>query len=142
MTKITKRDLLHGGTSAILVGAVDSWTTRLLAAAMSENLAFESIVFTHDESPAEIGERYLAGLNQKVTAADLSREIFDNLPSSGRQLRFSNRSGEADKALRIQLAKLIRDDFADRRLASVDGWLLSSTEAKLCALTYLTMRAS
>lgn len=34
----------------------------------------------------------------------------------------------------------IRDDFAEHATASLDGWLLSRTELRLCALEYLDSR--
>jgi len=39
--------------------------------------------------------------------------------------------------IRAQLTRQIRDDFSGGRLVEVDGWLLSVTEARLCALAWL-----
>jgi hypothetical protein len=39
---------------------------------------------------------------------------------------------------RPAIAARVRDDFANGRIVTVDGWMLSITEARLCALAYLT----
>jgi hypothetical protein len=36
---------------------------------------------------------------------------------------------------RPQIAARVRDDFAAGRVVMLDGWMLSVTEARLCALT-------
>jgi hypothetical protein len=38
---------------------------------------------------------------------------------------------------RRELQFVIRDDFAHERIVTVDGWMLSVTEARLCALAHL-----
>jgi len=35
---------------------------------------------------------------------------------------------------RAQLAARVREDFAAGRIVMLDGWMLSATEARLCAL--------
>ena len=39
--------------------------------------------------------------------------------------------------LRSAIAARVRDDFANARVETVDGWMLATTEARLCALAYL-----
>jgi hypothetical protein len=39
--------------------------------------------------------------------------------------------------LRSAIAARVRDDFANARVVTVDGWMLAATEARLCALAYL-----
>ena len=36
------------------------------------------------------------------------------------------------------MARLVHDDFDDGRTVVVDGWILSATEARQCALYSLT----
>jgi hypothetical protein len=38
---------------------------------------------------------------------------------------------------RPEIAARVRDDFATGRVAMVNGWMLSQTEARLCAMVYL-----
>lgn len=43
--------------------------------------------------------------------------------------------------LRVQTKKRIREDFARGRTVTVDGWVLSRTEAALCILAATTLRS-
>jgi hypothetical protein len=42
-----------------------------------------------------------------------------------------------DKELKAAVEARIRQDFADDRVVKLEGWILSGTEARLCALTTL-----
>jgi len=44
-------------------------------------------------------------------------------------------------ALRRFVRDRIREDFAEGRTTDVNGWILSSTEARLCAMTAIAARA-
>lgn len=39
-----------------------------------------------------------------------------------------------DASLRRRVHEMVAEDFADGRVAMVDGWCLAETEARLCAL--------
>jgi hypothetical protein len=41
----------------------------------------------------------------------------------------------AARLARTEIAARVRDDFAAGRVVMLDGWMLSVTEARLCALT-------
>lgn len=45
-------------------------------------------------------------------------------------------------ALRRFVRDRIRQDFAEGRTTDVNGWILSSTEARLCAMTAIAARAN
>ena len=45
--------------------------------------------------------------------------------------------GDDLAALRRELSAAIRRDFSAERTTSLDGWILSQTEARLCALVTL-----
>lgn len=45
-------------------------------------------------------------------------------------------------ALRRFVRDRIRQDFAEGRTTDVNGWILSSTEARLCAITAIAARAN
>jgi hypothetical protein len=70
-----------------------------------------------------LGRAYLAGLQRPPSAAALARAIWQELDGAG--------------PLRARVADLVRRDFAAGRVASANGWLLSQTEARLCALAVL-----
>jgi hypothetical protein len=85
-------------------------------------------------SARRIGAAYLAELNSPPTMATLVRGLAPGLRSSC----------EIDRAeVRRALRERIQADFARGRLVQVDGWFLSETEARLCALaTYCSGDAS
>ena len=96
-------------------------------------------------SSAEAAARVLAGpLAESPEAADLGRRILAR-GSSGLTLELLTAAltegwpeapgEEAGAASRLQRQHL--DDFARGRTAEVDGWVLSLTEARLCALVAL-----
>jgi hypothetical protein len=83
-------------------------------------------------SAAEVGRAYLAGVPQEANRACLVDALTDGLGAQGCHL---GRVGKAD--LRAALARQIRQDFADRQVVRVDGWVLSVTEARLAGLAAL-----
>ena len=48
---------------------------------------------------------------------------------------------KAKQALRHCIANRVRDDFAEGAVVSIEGWLLSQTEARLYALIVLSVRS-
>ncbi|MFL5562651.1 MAG: hypothetical protein ACJ79K_14360 [Gemmatimonadaceae bacterium] len=71
-----------------------------------------------------IGARYRAMNHAEGDAASLRRAISASRPFASRFL------GAASPPL----AELVRADFAEGRTIVVDGWVLSATEARQCAL--------
>ncbi len=58
-------------------------------------------------------------------------------------LKIDARDLPKDKAaLRRYVRDRIRQDFAEGRTTDVNGWILSSTEARLCAITAIAARAN
>jgi len=80
----------------------------------------------HTDSAARLGRRYLEGTPQEADAGRLLT-LIDATPADG----------EADAALRERLDARTRQDFIAGATVAVDGWLLSVTEARLCALVSL-----
>ncbi|GAC1343092.1 MAG: hypothetical protein NVSMB18_18270 [Acetobacteraceae bacterium] len=74
-----------------------------------------------------LGEAYLALLNQRPSPAALTDAVWGDLAGSG--------------PLRTRVADQIRRDYASGRITCLDGWLLSVTEARLCALAALATGA-
>ena len=71
-----------------------------------------------------IGTRYRSMNAAPRSADDLREAILASRPFS---TRFLGAPGPP-------LAQLVRDDFANGRTVVVDGWILSATEARQCAL--------
>ena len=76
------------------------------------------------QAVGEIGRRYRELVPAEHGASSLRAAILD----SGREAGFLR------GRRRPPLATLVADDFADGRVVLVNGWLLSATEARQCAL--------
>jgi hypothetical protein len=91
---------------------------------------FLTSIMQHRRSAAVIGRSYLrtfpadASLNRLLAglAADGLAKVWLGSPMR----------------LRAAVAHRIRSDFLHRRTVKIDGWVLSLTEARLCALCTLT----
>jgi hypothetical protein len=83
-------------------------------------------IFPDLASARAVGKAYLAAVKPaEQMPAELWRAILAAHPL-GRP-----------PATRQQVASWVRRDFADAAMVSLDGWLLSRTEARLCALAAL-----
>ena len=76
------------------------------------------------ERVREIGAHYRASVPRENTAAALRAAISDSESARSPLAWIRRRSME----------QMIRDDFAAGRTVVVDGWVLSATEARHCAL--------
>ena len=76
------------------------------------------------ERVREIGARYRAAVPNENSAAALRAAISDS-----RGQRFP-----LPWIWRVSIERQVRDDFAAGRTVLVDGWVLSATEARQCAL--------
>lgn len=59
---------------------------------------------------------------------------------AGNVTQYLRLAGADERMLRHLLAQLQRRDFAEAHTVSVNGWLLSRTEARLCAIAALERR--
>jgi hypothetical protein len=85
-------------------------------------------IYRSRDSAAAVGRRYLALHPEEASAAELEARVLQD-PSIRVALDSSS-----DSRLRRVLAEKVRLDFLRRDVVLVDGWLLSITEARLCAL--------
>ena len=93
-------------------------------AAISDLASRVSGIFGDLDAPATIGARYL----------ELYRDQDSNwIPALLRSDLLALRA----ERLRSEIARRIRRDFSRKDIALVDGWVLSRTEARLCALMSL-----
>jgi len=91
----------------------------------------------HPDSAARLGRLYL---DEKPREADTA--LLVTLIGAARGPALPPDSPTTDEALRADLEERIRNDFVYGNTAAVDGWLLSLTEARLCALVSLLTDAS
>ena len=77
---------------------------------------------------AEVGRRYLESNGSEANCELLADLVAANLDRD---------AGEAPE----QMAMAASEDFRCGRVVTVDGWLLSRTEARICAIAYLAGQA-
>ena len=85
-------------------------------------------------SAAIIGAEYLKAEPQEADPDLLVREIFSDVMPS-----LHINSVTADDILNA-IRNKHRDDFRSGRICKLQGWMLSETELKLCASTYIIQR--
>lgn len=90
-------------------------------------------VLRHDEAAAGLGQAYISA-DPAMQALSTEQWAMMLLQRIGVDL---NKPPAIDvETLRRKLGQQVRQDFADETAVFVDGWLLSLTEARLCALVY------
>ncbi len=125
--RLARRGVLWGLGAGMVAGlpfAALRWRGST-AAARTETMLLA--LFTSSRRPNAIGLAYARRLPrdeispQRLTSAIVARHGDDGL------------SFASMASLRASVGARIRRDFADGEVVSVDGWLLSVTEARLCA---------
>ena len=119
----TRREFLVGLFAAVVVGNV----TKLIAPTTTEETA-EALLSTLPTraSARAIGRVFLEERSEEGSRGRLIRKILGD-----------DRGGSAladPGALRVYLRDRIRRDFARSETIELDGWVLSLTEVRLCAL--------
>ena len=97
-----------------------------------------------DVAPASPAARLAGLLADQDSAAAVGRAYLDSVPGeadarvlvSRLSASLGGRAVGGDDLRRL-LAQRIDRDFAEERVATVQGWVLSVTEARLCALCAL-----
>ena len=117
--KLDRRVLLAGAAAAALAGAFFHF--RSAPELLPEELA--GLFRRYRTQARRLGERYI----ECAPSASASQEIVSELQRHGQ-------SANANLPIRALVADRIMRDFRKGRTVIVDGWLLSETEAKLCAL--------
>jgi hypothetical protein len=122
---VTRRGFLTTLAAGILGAAIGVrlYWTKVRAPTEAGQLAR---LLPHADSAARLGRRYLEDTPQEADATRLVALMGTTLAA-----------GESDAALRERLETRIHQDFIEGATVSVDGWLLSVTEARLCALVHL-----
>jgi hypothetical protein len=112
-----------------------AWQSRARAWLPSGRGAADRLVavLRRPASAAVVGRAYLAGHPAEADRAWLAAQL-------GGDLRCQDCDPARSDATRLRagLARQLRADFAQSRVVRVDGWVLSVTEARLCALAALT----
>jgi hypothetical protein len=89
-------------------------------------------LLAHPESAKVIGGEYLRKYPLEANVDILLDQIASRLAANDIGM-----FGSTDNQLRERLDGMIRADFAVDRIVKLRGWILSTTEARLCALAVL-----
>jgi hypothetical protein len=132
MTVIPRREFLWQALSAcaagVLVPAQSAWAVQ---SGHIDRAATMGSGYFGDQGDVvrAIGEAYLRQLGR-----DTTRESV--VAAARGALEAIDRSRDQPGAIRA-LVRAVRDDFERGRSVQLEGWILSRTEAEICALTLL-----
>ena len=133
MTTIPRRDFLCQALtvcgSALLAPRLQAQESRATPAARA---ARTSTSYFGDRTDAvrAIGEAYLRQLGREPNHESIVAAARGTLESI-------DRARDERSAIRA-LVQAVREDFERGRAVQLEGWILSRTEAEICALTLLT----
>jgi hypothetical protein len=132
----TRRGFLVGLAAGIVGAAIGLrlYWSRGSAARDARRLAG---TLRHRDSAAVLGRLYLDTAPQEADAARLVTLI-----GAAKGPELPPVSTATDESLRASLEARIRNDFINGDTVAVNGWLLSITEARLCALVSLQREAN
>ena len=118
---------------ALVVGAAAPWIGALLKSNGTVHPEARQLVrfWTHRNSAAFVGQHYLELVPSELDVDQLIRLIW-----SDRDHRTSLLSASSEDMRKILTAQQAAD-FEQQRVVSIHGWILSQTEARLCALASL-----
>jgi hypothetical protein len=91
-------------------------------------------LFSSLDSAKFIGKAYLKTAKQTFDRHQFLAELCTNCQQNGG-------SAQNTEQVRSWLRSRQQQDFAEGRIVELDGWMLSETEVKLCALAALSDRA-
>ena len=86
-------------------------------------------VLARPDSARAVGRRYLATVPAEADHRWLAQEIARSM-----DLALAELASRPPTVLAQLLRQRIRRDFREQRMRALDGWLLSMTELRLCAL--------
>jgi hypothetical protein len=133
-----RKFLLLGGVGGVLLGAPRlTWLRSVWQDGARSLHGRLAALFHHQASARVIGRRYL----QQYPSESNIRDLLEGIVADPANDRFSGRtdrlSTAGDRELIFALQHRIRQDFVEERVVKLQGWILSVTEARLCALTAL-----
>jgi len=128
---VTRRQVLRMGLIPLLLAVMTRRVATVLtigddfAGEWAKSLDCFRALFTDLGPPRDVGRRYLASFPKERNRAFLQGAVTgESRPQDAMQLR-------------ALLAQRREHDFRTGDIAIVDGWILSRTEARACALVAL-----
>ncbi len=127
------RTLVAGAAMAMLPRSA-----RACVGALRSRFALERwlAALGHRASAVEIGRAYLMSHPGKTTGWD-GANVLRRIARAGSCDDLKARCSDAE-SMRQRLREIVCEDFAEGRVVWLGGWLLSETEAQLCALAALS----
>ena len=132
MTAIPRREFLWQALAACAAGAlIPAHSVWGAQSGQADRGATTSTGYFGDQADAvqAVGKAYMRQLGR-----DATRESV--LAAARAALETINRSKDQPSAIRA-LVRAVREDFERGRSVQLEGWILSRTEAEICALTLL-----
>jgi len=132
--EIERRAFLRGAGAATALGLAAPALLAFVAGCGRESALARSLsgFFAHPEGARAVGREYLELALDEPDANSLLERL------AGPQLRQWEALAASDPARLVQALRLQhRGDFAHERVVAIRGWVLSETEARLCALAAL-----
>jgi hypothetical protein len=136
MKLVTRRSVIS--TFAVF-GLVAIASTNRVLEAHSQQEIYGLVVaklagyYRDKKSASEIGMRYLEKVPEEAQIGKIASLICQPGTDDYKRLASANSA-----AVRSLISRWQREDFEHDRIVNVSGWLLSETEARLCALAALT----
>ena len=119
----------------------------LLASAGIAALAVPTLVYSLHESPIDallLQPQSLANIWDTDTMNTIGLNYMLKVPKENRERilvrRLMGKSSSESENLSTRLEKQVSNDFIKGNVVMVDGWILSLTEARQCALFSLTLQ--
>ena len=133
MTTIPRRDFLWRtlaicGSSALVAPSLARGSQTMLSPRAT--LASSGYFGDRADAVRAIGEAYLRQLGREPNRESIHAAARGTL-------RSIDRARDERSAIRA-LVRTVREDFERGRAVQLEGWILSRTEAEICALTLLT----
>ena len=144
-TRLTRREALGNILTLIGIGGTGLAGALEVAAAAGTDLRPGKLsrllaVFGDIESARVVGAEYLRRWPAEKDLDRLVDEVSSPVPGVGQPSTLKSGDGTDSYWAIIDWNK--RRDFEAGRLAEIDGWLLSRTEARLCAIAAMHDPAS
>ena len=133
--KISRRGFLYGAFGILGVGIVNPKQSFGLVSQQFQVNPFLSCLIGligKSQSATLIGKEYLAMCPQEYDPNILIGQITRNSNRLYQEYRIGG-----DKKVHEHLRHQIREDFGNNQKIILHGWVLSRTEARICALTHL-----
>ena len=128
----SRRRFLLGACAAavpVALSPLKPWRAIVEVAGTRTPAARLAGLLAHRDSARSLGRAALAALPGATAPSALAAAVLAGLPGGQAKL-----AAASDDELRALVGARVREDFEVEDTVQVDGWILSCTEARLCAL--------